>query len=306
MQRLRDKLDSRAISDRLALVLCGSYARRELTSGSDDDWALIALDQFPAYDPDVVRAMAQCQLFLGQEGKAPGAQDVFGVPFDVDTLVRNVGLDADTNTNFTRRMLLLLESEPLVGGSVYDEAWTRILERYLAYDIKDYRPPRFLVNDIVRYWRTVCVDFEGKRAQSEGKDDPKWVTRNAKLRTSRKLLYAGGLVPVLLCHVLPADQMAPFLRMWLKVPPTDRLAAAFLSCDAADEGARTLIAYDRWLALMRDGDAREALKNMRREERAASSLWREIQQIGEDFQRGLMALLFTTPLRPLAPQYAIF
>jgi hypothetical protein len=304
LERLGGIIDSSALSDRLSLVLCGSYARRELTPGSDDDWALIALEPFPPYDPDVVRAMAACQAQLGQEGKAPGAQDVFGVPFDVETLVLNVGLDADSNTNLTRRMLLLLESHELLG-TIHTKAWDQILERYLNYGIKDYRPPRFLLNDIVRYWRTICVDFEGKHAQGDG-DDPKWVSRNAKLRTSRKLLYAGGLVPVLLCHLIPAADMRAFLSRWLKAPPTDRLAAAFLLCAAGDEGARTLGAYDRWVALMRNEDAREALKNLRQADRPESPLWAEIHQIGEDFQRGLMALLFSTPLRPLAPQYAIF
>ena len=57
---------------------------------------------------------------------------------------------------------------------------------------------------------------------------------------------------------------------------------------------------------MRDDDAREARNEMRREDHATSPVWGEIGQIGEDFQRGLMALLFSTPLRPLAPQYAIF
>lgn len=57
---------------------------------------------------------------------------------------------------------------------------------------------------------------------------------------------------------------------------------------------------------MRNEDAREALKDLRQADRSESPLWAEIHQIGEDFQRGLMALLFSTPLRPLAPQYAIF
>ena len=43
------------------------------------------------------------------------------------------------------------------------------------------QPPRFLLNDVVRYWRTICVDFEGKDARAGG--DRKWALRNAKLRT---------------------------------------------------------------------------------------------------------------------------
>lgn len=288
----------------ISVVVFGSWARDELTEGSDDDWAVIVSREFPDYDPDVVRAMALAQEHLGGDERKPGSQAVFGVPFDVNGLVTHIGLDADNNRNLTRRMLLLLESRELAGG-VRSDFWTAVLDRYLRFGIKNNRPPRFLLNDLVRYWRTICVDFEGKHRDTGG-EDPKWVTRNAKLRTSRKLLFAGGLVPILLCHLLRADQMREFLTTWLRATPSDRLAAAFLHYDAVDEGVRTFAAYDRWIAIMQDGSKRNELKDLRAATRDGSDLWQDIRSIGEELQRGLNVLLFETPLSRLAPQYAIF
>ena len=46
---------------------------------------------------------------------APGAQGVFGDFSTATDLIARIGLDTDTNTNTTRRVLLLMEST-----SVYD------------------------------------------------------------------------------------------------------------------------------------------------------------------------------------------
>ena len=71
-----------------------------------------------------------------------------------------------------------------------------------------------------------------------------WGLRNAKLRTSRKLLFASGLLPVLRCHELRAEAIAPFLAAQFAMPPTDRVADAFLRYGAPAEGAAALAAYD--------------------------------------------------------------
>ncbi len=292
------------LADEVSIVVFGSWARGELTEGSDHDWAVLVNRPFADYDADVVRAVALAQEHLGGGERKPGSQAVFGVPFDIEGLVDYVGLDADSNRNLTRRMLLLLESREL-AGTVHTAAWQAVLRRYLRFGIKNNRPPRFLLNDLVRYWRTICVDFEGKHKET-GEEDPKWITRNAKLRTSRKVLFAGGLVPILLCHLCLAEDMEPFLMRWLTAPPSDRLAAAFLHYEAVDEGARTFTAYDRWIALMQDRAKREELTALTAAARDHSELWHEIRGIGEELQRGMNALLFDTPLKRLAPQYAIF
>ena len=90
-----------------------------------------------------------------------------------------------------------------------------ILKRYLVdyHNFENVSPlhkrgvARFLLNDVVRYWRTVAVDYQAKRwdelsppAGAFQEDDglglepPKWGLRYIKLRSSRKLAFVGSLV----------------------------------------------------------------------------------------------------------------
>jgi hypothetical protein len=307
---LEKALDQGPTSDGVATCMFGSSARRELTDGSDDDWAVVVAG-LPVEDDRVTREVELAGGQLGQDERKPGSQPIFGVSFRVDDLVDKIGLDGDTNTNLTRRMLLLLESCEL-HGTVRDEAIARVLERYLNEGVKPLRVPRFLLNDLVRYWRTICVDFEGKAAQGASGEDPKWATRNAKLRTSRKLLFVGGLVSVLLCaHQDDIDEMQSFLTRWLDAPPLDRLAAAFLYAATVqpgvlETGLRTFSAYDRWLGLMADKTVRDELLTITPSGRDSSPLFQEIREIGREFEAGLISLLFSPAFEDLTKDNAIF
>ncbi len=282
--------------DRDATVaLMGSWGRRELTSGSDEDWLVVHRREpgavvRPSVD-DLARAL----------GPPAGTQGIFNRTVAVEALVR-FGLDADDNTNTTRRLLFLLESVPLLGARAHREAQRAILAAYLEGERRDRRPPRFLLNDVVRYWRTICVDFEGKARQGSRK----WALRHAKLRTSRTMLFAGGLLPVLACHHLVADEVEPFLLQALAEPPTDRVARAFLEHDAADAGGRTLGAYDRFLALIDDPERRGRLEALDRDAAPADPVFQEARRLGREVQQGLLALLFERePLRRLVRQYLV-
>ncbi len=148
------------------------------------------------------------------------------------------------------------------------------------------------------------VDFEGKHREG-GDDDPKWVERNAKLRTSRKVLFAGGLIPILQCHLCERVRMTDYLDTQLSTPPTDRLAAAFGHYGAIDEGVRFFAAYDRWIAILADAAARRELTELRFNTRDASGLFAEIREIGETLDQSLITLLFDTALSQVARKYAV-
>jgi hypothetical protein len=287
--------------DRDACVaLFGSWGRRELTEGSDDDWAVLVNGAARA---KVRPQLAEIRETFGTGAREPGKQGIFGGTAFCDHLVEHIGLDADDNKNLTMRMLLLLESVAVVNESAHRACQERVLDGYLDESVKDYRPPRFFLNDLIRYWRTICVDFVGKEREGAGE---KWALRNLKLGTSRKVLFAGGLLPILFCHRYRAADIGPFLADVLSMPSIDRIAWAFLDLGAADAGVRAIGAYDRFLGMLSDSATREELERLSRDEAPGSRAFQEGSRLGDELEQGLLALLFETRLEPLVREYGIF
>lgn len=296
----RRQLAGTVVDSDACVTLFGSWGRRELTEHSDDDWAILVDG---ARRDRVQPAPVEIAKTLGGDEREPGAQGIFGGLVFCDHLVEHIGLDADDNKNLTRRMLLLLESVAVINEATHRRCLDRVLEGYLDDSVKDYRPPRFFLNDLMRYWRTICVDFVGKEREGAGQ---KWALRNLKLGTSRKLLFAGGLLPILLCHRYGAADVKPFLAAVLDQPSIDRIAWAFLELDAVDAGSRTIGAYDRFLGLIGEHSAREELERMSRKEAQGSTAFREGSRLGKELEQGLLSLLFETSLEPLVREYGIF
>lgn len=293
----RAKLAELPHDEDVSIVLMGSWGRSEVTSGSDDDFMLLVRGDMRE---DVRPSKAEVKAILD---RAPGDQGIFGKPVSSHVMIEKIGLEEDSNSNLSRRMLFLLESVHATGEDIYDVVHEELLDRYLDQSVKSLHPPRFLLNDVVRYWRTMCVDFAGK--EREGPE--KWGLRNAKLRTARKMLFASGLLPVFECNDLEKDQMTEFLRGQLEMPPVDRIARAFLNHNAADPGGRALGAYDDFIGLLDKADFRAELKAVTRENYKDSSAFSEAARLGEDLEQGLLALLFETDsLSKLVREYAIF
>ncbi len=304
-----------------SVVVLGSGGRFEVTAGSDADWTYLIDGQANA---DHQSTALEIKESIEKVQKSPGREGVFGVMAFSHDLIQYVGGEEDTNANLTRRILLLLESKPIGRRDAYDRVLRATIEQYLNNDYgwrhsSTFGVSRFLLNDVARYWRTVAVDFAYKR---KSRNNAGWALRSAKLRLSRKLTFAAGL---LYCFSLaesvwqeaptgsePTRKQQTIERLWniTGTSPLDLLADAFGKSTTLDREARTTFsAYDRFLAILDSGAERKALEALSPEAANTDPLYQEIRGLGNTFQAGLNALFLTdndTPFPKLTREYGVF
>ena len=305
-----------------AIVAFGSLARGEWTQ-SDVDWTLLIDGQA---DPEHLALAQKIALRLEEAGFVPpGRSGIFGSMTFSHDLVHKIGGREDTNENTTRRVLLIQESKSFGKPDAHTRTLKDILSRYLKDDrgfrfgSLPSRVPRVLLNDIVRYWRTVAVDFVDKQRGQAGQG---WGLRNAKLRMSRKLIFATGMLSCFSCEMLSSADareellknhstvaMEEHLRMFVQKTPLEILATFLLELKIKNETVTKLFSsYNAFLSLMNDTSKRERLKQLSLDEVRTDSVFGEVRAIGRAFQEGLIALFFqdNEKLRDLTTFYGVF
>lgn len=309
-----------------SLVVFGSVARQEVTGGSDLDWLLLidgqSMPEHKAQETRITNALVDAAFI------EPGRSGIFGTIAGSHDLIHNIGGADDSNANTTRRVLLLLESIAIGNPAACTRVRKQVLRRYLEddrgllYASSDARLPRFLLNDLTRYWRTITVDFVYKQRSDK---DSKWALRNAKLRMSRKLLYATGLMHCFFCQLdpeaedarrsllPPSSEIAPlgvYLERQLALPPLDVLAKACVLLQVREETSHAIFgSYDRFLAILDAPDKRaELARASSHEDLRSSSAWAEVRAVSTPFHEGLVALFLrdNAALAELTMKYGIF
>ena len=205
----------------LAIFCAGSLARMEAGDKSD-------LDIFVTADGDGKSHGRLFQIELFSELMALNRRLSFP-PFSNDgeylkiycmnELKSETGSRFDDSENlFTARMLLILESQPMVNEATYGEHLHKIIEHYYRdrNGTGSFRP-LFLLNDLLRYWRTLCLNYEAHRHNP----DRPFRKKNVNLRFSRMLTVFSTVLPLV---GQPIDTVEK-LEELCKKTPLDRLAA---------------------------------------------------------------------------------
>ncbi len=286
-----DRLSPIVKDEPLAIYVTGSFGRREarFPGGSD-------LDLFFLYGPTSRSPRARLSQLtwfelagaLIQIGRDLGFEDfsrdgAFLQAHNVWHIGRELGSQhEDSENGFTARLLLLLESQYVLNENLYEQ----FMEETIRFYYGDYASnqgtfkPTFLINDILRFWRTLCLNYEHKRSRKRSQDDPHdegaaWradsALDNLKLRFSR-LSTCYSMVIALAAEPTPVTPER--VLQLCRTAPTDRWSIAAAQASSADRAearaklGEILNLYEYFLELIADEDVlRERLTSHAERER---------------------------------------
>jgi predicted nucleotidyltransferase len=202
------KAQGPTIVDKCACVYTtGSVGRGEMSENSDLD-IFISRDRSlerPLTNLNEIRLKARL-IEVARELRFPEFSDdgEYVKSYDVkEDFIKKLGTRSDDYENvLTARLLLLLESQPILGGDFYKQ----VIDELLAVYWRDYSQnsanflPVFLMNDILRFWKTLCLNYEERTSDEKtGKKTAhpnvgKRRLLNYKLKYSRLLTCYSAIV----------------------------------------------------------------------------------------------------------------
>jgi predicted nucleotidyltransferase len=263
VEALRDKLSdaNRLCVDKACVYMTGSFARGEATPHSDLDLFIVGKStEISGEEQRLLRRLEEIRI----EADLIEALAALGIPefsgdgeylehYTAKHLERSLGTrEDDAENTFTARLLLLLESKPLLGEEIYKEITDSIIGAYWKEYVehKNDFMPAFLANDILRLWRTFCVNYEARTKREPETAKAKRKIKNYKLRHSRLMTCYSALLFLLAIYVEKNSVAPTDAATMVKLSPTERIESLLENSRFShvhDDVRQLLSAYEEFL-----------------------------------------------------------
>lgn len=235
----------------LCIYSTGSYGRLEASKNSDIDLFLIDTGKHQVSNLEKTLINAEIIKICRNLGLPEFSKDgLYLNALWLKDMKKNLGSPSDDYFNFfTARMLLLLESKGIYNNELYNKCLTEIINCYYVdfHDHTAHFQPIFLTNDIIRFWKSLCLNYEHRRIRkqedNENSDEEKLVahTKNLKLKFSRKLTCFSFIL-MLLARKGTIDQND--VKEIALLTPTERLQSLKkINLNVSDKIQKALNSY---------------------------------------------------------------
>ncbi|MGB3487799.1 MAG: DUF294 nucleotidyltransferase-like domain-containing protein [Xanthobacteraceae bacterium] len=271
-------------SENWCLMANGSYARHEASENSDFDFYLLYKPE--AMTDKQVKATLKRTVKIIESivGRLPSQDGAFNSTLKLGELTKNIGGEDDINSHITKRILFLTEGLAINNDALYRKQRDELIDRYVAKNISDHQLGMFLLNDLIRYYRTVCVDFEFKTVE----DNKPWGIRNIKLIFSRKLLYFSGILIAAEMAQRSYQEKLEIFRDLCTKTPLDRIRTV---CGSSAD--RAIKEYTGFLEAIESPAIRRMLEQINPSEKPPED-FRRLKNSGHHFSFHLMSALKAT------------
>lgn len=290
--RLESELSESSYAPFITIIATGSYGRGEASPESDLDlYTIFSKDESA---DEVIKSELETieKIIVEEVPNSAGDSGTFGANAVISfgEMQKNIGGQYDTNESLTRRMLFLLEGTWLFGESNFYEHQEKLLSKYIKSSDPENKISKFLLNDIIRYYRTLATDFEFKISER----NKEWGLRSIKLRFSRKLLYFGGIIVVAETSNMGHEDKLESVVELFSLPILERIEKISIDNDVKDEARKIFAIYETFIGKISDEKTRTQLQLVDKNQRHESKEFSDLRELGKEFSIQLANWLVKT------------
>jgi predicted nucleotidyltransferase len=265
------------------LAVAGSLARLEASAVSDLD--MIIVTRQPSDTAKVQSIIDWRDQFCDTMAiERPNRKGVFHEPADRVSIERIAGEAGESYELSAKRALIILESNYIYNNVEYERLLANTLDSYTE-DVRGDSSKNFvfLLNDTIRYFRSLCVNYQYTKSEIEY---GKWPLRNIKLRHSRLLMYFSLISSIGVLSTCGTSEKVDGLRKLVSYEPLKRLFVCYKM--SSDMGySQTFVYYDKFLQYLARPEVRAELANLEYSRRYDSTNFSELKENSDRFTSAL-------------------